>query len=123
MKLKPLTLAALVAVASISGCAHRSDEASRKEAFQDNTDDRIDNMERNIRSLKQRSSQLLGEPKQELDAAIVKLEDQVAVARAELRELQSRGSAEWVQKKEQVDQHLYEMDNAYSKALSTLSAH
>jgi septal ring factor EnvC (AmiA/AmiB activator) len=116
-------LKSLLVLSWLSACAHTSDLEQRKQTFEQHADDRLSNMNDNIKSLEKRSSQLLGEPRQQLNEAISGLKQQVANSRAELGELKGRSGSTWVEKKEQVDRQLYEMERSYNGALNVLSAH
>ncbi len=115
-------LIATIASLALLACTH-SPEEKRKRDFESSAQDRIGNMESNIKSLEARNSQLLGTPKQELGAAITALRTQTDEAKSELKELSARDANTWLQKKNTLDQELFEMDTAYNSALEVLMSH
>lgn len=101
-------------------CAHSPQEKMKRD-YQNSAENRIDDMQDNIKQLEKRSEQLLGEPKLELTSAIDKVKAEKTDAEAQLKELKARDASTWVEKKASVDQSLSEMEEAYNGALSILA--
>lgn len=102
MRLRGLTLLALLSL-FLGACAHTADE-KRKSEFENDAENRIEAMEKNVKELRERQGeQLGGTPKQELTASINDLQRTIGIAKAELKELKARDPSTWVEKKGAVD--------------------
>lgn len=105
----------------LAACAHMSEVDQQKEGFQKLAEKRVDAMEKIVRALEVRETQLLGEPKVELAQALAYLRKQTTVAKAELDKLDGAPKERWVETKSAVDKELFNMDTAYNSALSIFS--
>lgn len=124
MKVLINSFAVLLTILFASACAHSPSKMAdeRKEDYEKSVENRINQMEDNIESLRAREDQLLGAPRAELSDAVANLEQEVSASRAQLEELRNRNSDTWVSKKGEVDRQLQEMDNAYDDALEVIVA-
>ena len=103
------------------GCAHLSEVDQQKVSFQKLAEKRVDAMEKIVKALETRETQLLGEPKVELAQALAYLRKQTNVAKNELDRLDDAPKEKWVEAKSAVDKELFNMDTAYNSALSVFA--
>lgn len=124
MAAKIAKLLSVACILSLGACAHRSEADKEKSDYESSAETRIKRMDKQIKNLEDREAQQLpGGPKEQLTAAVDNLKQKTTAAKAELTELDARGTDTWVDKKASVDQRLYDMDKAYSDALQTMAAH
>jgi hypothetical protein len=124
MSVKRTSTAIVVAAGILGfGCIHTSEE-KRKSEVERVAEVRIEAMEGNIgKIVETRNQQLSGDPRENLNAAIENLKLITNQAKSELKELRSRDTKTWLDKKLSVDQKLAEMDRTYSDTLGLISSH
>lgn len=117
-----MNLVAKVAlILGLVSCAHTSEIDQQRDAYQKLAEKRVDAMEKMVTSLEVRETQLLGQPKVELAQALAILRKQVTVAKTELDKLSDASKDKWVETKSAIDKELFNMDTAYSSALTVFA--
>lgn len=121
MKLRVILSLLTVIPLSFAACAHTEQEKEKKH-YESRVDDRIDDMEHNIKRLQARyDQQVEGPAKAEVGAKIDALKREKDAARDTLKELEKRSTTTWIDKKAEVDRALARMDAAYDAALRTVA--
>jgi hypothetical protein len=120
---KSSSVGVMVAAVLGFGCIHTLEE-KRKADVERVAEVRISAMEDNIsKVVDTKNQQLTGEPRDNLNASIEELKQITNQAKSELKELKSRDTKTWLDKKVTVDQKLAEMDRTYSEALGIITSH
>jgi predicted RNase H-like nuclease (RuvC/YqgF family) len=114
------------------GCAdtrQEAGEASRevgaaanrdRQEYQQRMENRLDQMDRQIEEMKEKSRNATGEAKAKWDREVAQLEDERREARTKYNNLKSATEAQWENMKSEVDQAMDSLERGYNRTLEAM---
>lgn len=99
----------------LAGCGTDNNGSAQREEFRERIESQISEFNRQIEDARERSEELSGEAKNEMERAIDRLEEQKDQLAVDLEELRQTGDAQWEAAKDDIEESVAELNQAFNE--------